>query len=120
MAEDLKDKAAELVKKVLTVGVGAAFMTEETVRNLVAELKLPKELIGGLLEGANKTKNEFFANLSREIIGRITEQLDPPALAQEILEKNEIEFTVKVNFRPKTGETKSAKKQKSSSEQSED
>ncbi|HUP57783.1 MAG TPA: hypothetical protein VM598_10050 [Bdellovibrionota bacterium] len=121
MAEDLKDKAAELVKKVLTVGVGAAFMTEEGVRALVSEIKLPKELIGGILEGASKTKNEFFQNLSREIIARITESLDPPALAQEILERNEIELTVKVNFKPKSGGARvSVKKGKSPAEQAED
>jgi hypothetical protein len=99
MAEDLKDKAADLVRKVLTVGVGAAFLTEESLRTLVSEIKLPKELLTGILESANKTKNDFFQNLSREVIARVTERLDPSALAQEILEKNEIE--IRVSFHPK-------------------
>jgi hypothetical protein len=101
MADDLKDKAADLVRKVLTVGVGAAFLTEESLRGLVSEFKLPKELLGGILENANKSKNEFFQNLSRDVINRITEKVDPSALVDEILAKNEIEFRIKVRFRPR-------------------
>jgi hypothetical protein len=101
LAEDLKDKAAEMVRKVLTVGVGAAFLTEESLRGLMSEFKLPKELLGGILESANKTKNEFFQNLSRDVINRVTERLDPSALVQEMLEHNEIELHVRVSFKPK-------------------
>jgi hypothetical protein len=86
---------------VLTVGVGAAFMTEESIRGLVSEFKLPKELLGGILESANKTKNEFFQNLSRDVLNRVTENVDPRELLTEILEKNEIELRVKVRFKPK-------------------
>ena len=99
--DDLQSKAAELVKKVLTVGVGAAFLTEESLRSMVSELKLPKELIGGLLDSAGKSKTEFFQKLSSEIIERVSGHLDPQALLSEFLQKNEIEFTVRVNVKPK-------------------
>src|SRR3954470_20447177 len=99
--DDLKDKAADLVKKVLTVGVGAAFLTEESLRGLVSEFKLPKELLSGILDSANKSKNEFFQNLSRDVINRITERVDPKELMREILAENEVEFRVKVRFKPK-------------------
>jgi hypothetical protein len=101
MADDLKDKAADLVRKVLTVGVGAAFLTEESLRGLVSEFKLPKELLGGILESANKSKNEFFQNLSRDLINRLTDGVDPKALLTEIIETHEVEFRVKVRFKPK-------------------
>lgn len=101
MAEDLKDKAAELVRKVLTVGVGAAFLTEESLRGLISDFKLPKELLGGILESASKTKNDFFGGLSKEIVERVSERLDPSALVREVLDTHEIEFNVKVNFKPK-------------------
>jgi hypothetical protein len=106
--DDLQSKAAELVKKVLTVGVGAAFLTEESLRGMVNELKLPKELIGGLLDSAGKTKNEFFQKLSSEIIERVSSRLDPQALVSEFLQKNEVEFTVKVNVKPKGKAAKTA------------
>lgn len=101
MADDLKDKAADLVRKVLTVGVGAAFLTEESLRGLVSEFKLPKELLGGILESANKTKNEFFQSLSKDVLNRVTENVDPRELLREIMAENEIEFRVKVRFKPK-------------------
>ena len=37
-----KGGVGELVKKVLAVGIGAAFLTEESIRNAVKEIKLPK------------------------------------------------------------------------------
>ena len=45
-------KAMDFAKKLLTVGMGTAFLTEEALRALVTEFKIPKELIGGLLESA--------------------------------------------------------------------
>lgn len=94
-------KAADLVKKVLTVGVGAAFLTEESLRAMVSELKLPKELISNLISTANQTKTEFFSRLSSEVIERLQNKVDPAALVSEILQKNDIEFTVKVKVTPK-------------------
>jgi hypothetical protein len=99
--EDLQARAAELMRKVLTVGVGTLFLTEEALRSLVSELKLPKELLTGVLESAGKTKNEFLQSLSRDVLSRVTERLDPQALVQEFLEHNEIRMEVKMSFSPK-------------------
>lgn len=99
-------KAADLVKKVLTAGVGAAFLTEESLRSLVSELKLPKELIANLLSTANATKSEFFARLSQELSDRVGSKIDPSKLLQELLEKNEIELNVKVRFKPRERDSK--------------
>ena len=101
--ENLQTKAAEMMKKVLTVGVSTLFLTEDALRALVSEMKLPKELLTGLLSGANKTKNEFLQSLSQEIMSRVKDKIDPSALVQEILAKNEIEFSIKVSFKPKAG-----------------
>src|SRR5688500_17148469 len=100
-SEESSSKAGDLVKKLLTIGVGTIFLTEESVRNLVSEFKLPKELVKGILESGNKTKNEFLQNFSQEIIGRIMERVDPKEILEEIFEKNEIELNVKVRLIPK-------------------
>ncbi len=102
MSEDLQSKAAELVKKVLTVGIGAAFLTEESLRSMISEFKLPKELLTGLLESANKTKNDFFQKLSSDVIERVTLKFDVKKLMEEILAKHELDFQIKVRFNPKT------------------
>ena len=101
MAEDLQSKAAEMMKKVLTVGVGAIFLTEESLRGLMTEWKLPKELLAGILESSRKTKNEFLQGLSSEMISKLAGKVDPSALAQELLANNELEFHVKLSFKPK-------------------
>jgi hypothetical protein len=94
-------RASSFMKKALTVGVGALFLTEEGLRNLVGEVKLPKELIGGILDSANKTKGEFLQNLSRDVREKVIEKIDPFALVQEFFTRNEVEFTVRVNVKPK-------------------
>lgn len=106
MADDLSNKASEWMKKVLTLGVGTIFLTEESLRGLVSDLKLPKELLASVLESANKTRKEFLQNLSADVLNKLAEKVDLKQLAQEILEKNEIEFSVKMKFNPKD-ETKS-------------
>ena len=98
-ADDLQGKAADLVKKILTVGVGAIFLTEESVRSLVSEFKLPKELLSGVLQSANNTRKEFLQGLSKDVLSKLTEKMDPAALLQEVLAKNEL--TIKVSFTPK-------------------
>ena len=94
-------KASDLMKKVLTVGVGALFLTEESLRGMISEFKLPKEILSGVLDSANKTRKEFLQNLSHEVMDRIMERVDIGALIDELVSKNDIELTVKMRFAPK-------------------
>lgn len=89
------------MKKVLTVGVGAIFLTEESLRGLISEIKLPKELISAILESAGKNKAELLKALPKEIISNILEKVDFLAMVQEILNRNEIELKIRLKFRPK-------------------
>jgi len=99
--DNLQGKATDFVKKVLTVGMGTLFLTEESLRGMVSEFKLPKELLAGILESANKTRKEFLGNLSQDLMSRVSEKMDARALIDEILEKNEIEVNMKISFKPK-------------------
>ncbi len=101
MSDDLQSKATELVRKLLIVGVGTVFLTEESLRTLISDFKLPKDLIAGILESASKTKNEFLSKLSSDLLDRAMEKVDIQSLVQEILEKNELDLQIKLNFRPK-------------------
>src|ERR1700677_5274148 len=71
--DDENEKAGgpilETVKKLFSVGVGAAFMTEESIRTYLADLKLPKEALGFILQSANKGKEELVGRVSKEISG---------------------------------------------------
>ena len=98
---EIGSRAFDLLKKAITVGVGAAFLTEEGLRSLVSELKLPKELVQGLLSNANQSKNEFLQKLSSDVIDRIQSRVDLSKLAAEFLEKNEVELKIRISVKPK-------------------
>lgn len=107
MSSAKKDsKATEMMKRALTLGMGTLFLTEESLRGVMSEFKMPKELLGNVLESANKTKNEFLQGLSQEVLNRISDKFDPMALVQEFLSKNEIELSVKISVKPKGRESK--------------
>src|SRR5450631_2712584 len=80
--EGLRGRAADLMKKALISGVGARFMTEEGIRNLVGELKLPKELIGSVLAQADRTKQEVLRVMTEEL----RSFLRSPVLREEFLD----------------------------------
>jgi hypothetical protein len=105
--DDLKSKSAEMIKKVLTVGVGAVFLTEETLRAMVSEWKLPKEVIGAILDSSRKTKDEFMKTLSEDVLAKVVEKVDPLALVQEFLVRNEVELNIKIGVKPKGAPAKS-------------
>lgn len=100
-ASGIGAKAGDLLKKAITVGLGAAFLTEESIRALVGELKLPKELVANLLQQANSTRSEFLGKFSQEVLEKIQSKIDPVELVTEVLRKNDIELTVKIKVNPK-------------------
>ncbi|MBK7858895.1 MAG: hypothetical protein IPJ65_09810 [Archangiaceae bacterium] len=63
----LRGVIPELVRKFAVAGLGAVFMTEEGIRNLAGQLKLPKEALGMVLGQAEKTKEEIGRVISEEL-----------------------------------------------------
>lgn len=57
----------EFVRKVAVAGLGALFMTEEGIRSLAGQLKLPKEVLGFILTQAEKTKDDLGRVVSEEL-----------------------------------------------------
>jgi len=99
--EELQSKASEFVKKIFTVGIGTIFLTEESIRKLVSDFKLPKELLGGILDSASKTKKDFIESFSKEVVTQLQSSVDPNKLMQELIENNEFEIQIKVKTHPK-------------------
>ncbi len=62
---------AEALKKLVTVSMGAAFLTEESIRSYVHDLKLPKDVLNLVLSSAAKSKEEITQRISRELIKTI-------------------------------------------------
>jgi hypothetical protein len=66
-ADATRGPIVELMRKVAFAGLGALFMTEEGIRSLAGQLKLPKEALGFVLSQAERTKDEVGRVLSEEL-----------------------------------------------------
>ena len=66
-AEGRAGFVSEFVKKMAVAGLGAIFMTEEGLRNLAGQLKVPKEMLGLVMSQAERTKDEIGRVLSDEV-----------------------------------------------------
>lgn len=63
----LKGLLGEGMKKLFTAGVSAAFMTEESIRTYLQDLKLPKEVLNLILQNAAKSKEQLMNRVGNEI-----------------------------------------------------
>ena len=66
-SRDPRGFVPEFVRKMAVAGLGAVFMTEEGLRSLAGQLKLPKEVLGVVLSQAEKTKDDIGRVVSEEI-----------------------------------------------------
>jgi polyhydroxyalkanoate synthesis regulator phasin len=93
-------KLGDLLKKVLTTGVTAAFMTEEAARAVLKDLPLPKEMVGGLIENAKTTKTEFVAGVKAELKNYL-DKLDISREIDKIAEKYDFEVKATISLKKK-------------------
>ena len=68
-------KVSEALRKLITTGIGAAFMTEESIRAYLSELKLPKDVLNYILQGASKSKEELLDRVGNEIVRILSNEL---------------------------------------------
>ena len=90
----------DIIKKVVSVGVGAAFMTEESVKKILDDLPLPKDIINGLVQNAKGAKEDFAKSI-REEIKHYLANVDSSKLVSDILDKYDVEVEAKFRFKKK-------------------
>lgn len=99
--EDNKDgKLGDIFKKVLTTGVTAAFMTEESVRALLKDAPLPKDIVGSLVENAKNTKTEFVASVKNELKAYLN-KIDLSKEFDKVAEKYDFEIKATISLKKK-------------------
>lgn len=101
--EDNKDKdgkIGDILKKVVTTGVTAAFMTEESVRALLKDVPLPKDIVGGLVENAKNTKSEFVSSVKNELKSYL-DKIDISKEFDKIAEKYDFEVKATISLKKK-------------------
>jgi hypothetical protein len=97
---DKDGKVEGLLKKVLTTGVTAAFMTEEGVRAILKDVPLPKDIVGSLVENAKNTKTEFVAGVKNELKTYL-DKIDLGEEIDKILEKYDFEIKATISLKKK-------------------
>lgn len=106
MADDNSEEKSQgalsdVIKKLFTVGMSAAFMTEESIRGYLAEAKLPKEVLSAILATASKSKEELNRRMANEF-AKIISKVDFVKEASRFLEMHKIKVTAEVEFTKKT------------------
>lgn len=102
--EDKSTILGETVKKLFTVGVTAAFMTEESIKAYLAELKLPKELLNVVIQGAQKSKDEVTNRVGKEVVG-ILQKIDFVKEASKFAENHKFKVTAEIEILKKDKES---------------
>jgi hypothetical protein len=92
----------DLAKRALTTGIGAVFMSEETLRSQLSEMKLPKEAMGYVVSQADKTKRELVEVIARETRAFFA-RLEVEDMIGRALTGTTIEITTRVRILPKEG-----------------
>ena len=93
--DSVKAIVSETIKKLFTAGVSAAFMTEESIRYYLKELKLPKDVLGSLLNGANKSKEELMNVVTNEVVN-VIKKIDFVAEASRFVEDHKFKISAEI------------------------
>lgn len=95
-----ESKLTEVIKKVASIGIGAAFMTEDAIRGILQDLPLPKDLVQGLVDHAKQQKDEVLEIVKKEVKENLS-KVDPKAELHRILQNYEMDIQAKVKFTKK-------------------
>lgn len=101
--EELKKSGlsiTDIAKKVFAVGIGAAFLTEESIRHALGEIKLPKDILNTLIQNASKTREVISNQVANEII-RVISKIDFVKEASRFVEEHKFKITAEVEVTKK-------------------
>lgn len=100
MEDKEKKNISDILRRVVSTGMSAAFMTEDAVKELISGLPLPKEMIAGLLQNAKATRNEFIGSVKNELKTYL-DRLDVSKEVDRVLENYDLEISAKIKFNKK-------------------
>ena len=87
----------DFTKKILTLGLGAYFLTEDTVRRYVKEAKLPRDVAKSITQNAVKGKDELYGFVAREL-GSFLEKMDVQAELHRFVQNHKIKVSAEIEF----------------------
>jgi hypothetical protein len=104
----LEGAIPELIKRAVELGVEKAHEAPEAVKQMVGDLKLPKEVVGYIFSQVDETKNGLFRIFAKEMRDFL-EHTNIAGEMQKLLTTVQFEVNTTIRFRPNDGrrETKS-------------
>lgn len=106
-ADDKSGGVSDTLKKILSTGIAAAFMTEESVRSYLKEIRLPKDVLHLLLQGANKSKEELVNAVTNELV-TVIKKIDFVKEASRFVEEHKFRVTAEIEVVRKTSNDQAA------------
>lgn len=88
-------KWGEVLKRVMSVGLGAAFMTEESVRGALSGLNVPKEVLTSILQGASRSKEDLLNKIGNETI-KLISKIDFVKEASRFVEEHKFRINAEI------------------------
>ena len=99
--QEKKDSGIQdIIRRIASVGVGAAFMTEDTVKSLLNDLPIPKDIISGLVQNAKGAKDEVAKSL-RDEIKKYLSRVDTENIIDHLAENYDVEVNATFSFKKK-------------------
>ena len=95
----------ELVKRAVELGLEKATEAPDAVKQMVGDLKLPKEIAGYIFSQVEETKNGIFGIFAKEIRGFL-EHTNISGEMQKLLTTVQFEVNTTIRFRPNDGKDK--------------
>lgn len=92
----------DMLRKAMVAGIGAVFMTEEGIRQMLKDMKLPKEVIGFILGQAERSKDELMRVISEEL-RRFFQSAQLRQELIKLLSQMTIEVKAEVRLKPDEG-----------------
>jgi hypothetical protein len=89
----------ELIKRAVELGVEKAYEAPDNLKELVTNLKLPREAAGLLLAQADETKNGLFRVVGKEVRDFL-EHTNLASEMQKLLTTVQFEISTTIRFKP--------------------
>jgi hypothetical protein len=104
----LEGAIPELIKRAVELGVEKAHEAPDAVKQMVGDLKLPKEVVGYIFSQVDETKNGLFRIFAKEMRDFL-EHTNIAGEMQKLLTTVQFEVNTTIRFRPNDGPKREAK-----------
>ena len=89
----------DIVRRTFSAGLGAVFTTEEGIRKIASDLKLPKDVANYLIQQAASSKDELLRVVGKEMRGFL-ESVNISGELQKLLTSLSFEIKTEIRFIP--------------------